>query len=109
MKEYLERTNNMTENNEIIYEGKFYKYKTNEEVNPYDILIWLRNIKVINEYKQSISDGFISIIDNPHLKELLGSFIYEEVIRFTADLDFKNSKIMFRKVKVIPTTEIKNH
>ncbi len=99
----------MIKDNEIIYEGKFYKYKANEEVNPYDILIWLRNIKAINEYKQSISDGFISIIDNPHLKELLGSFIYEETIRFTADLDFKNSKIMFRKVKVIPITEIKNH
>lgn len=98
----------MTKDNGIIYEGKFYKYKTFEEVNPYDILIWLRNIKAINEYK-SISDGFISIIDNPHLKELLGSFIYEETIRFTADLDFKNSKIMFRKVKVIPVTEIKNH
>lgn len=94
----------MSENIEIIYEGKFYKYKTNEEVNPYDILIWLRNIKVINEYKQSISDGFISIIDNPYLKELLGSFIYEQTIRFTADLDFKNSKIMFRKVKLIPIT-----
>lgn len=99
----------MTKNNEIIYEGKFYKYKSNEEVNPNDILIWLRNIKAINEYKQSISDGFISIIDNPHLKELLGSFIYEETIKFTADLDFKNSKIMFRNVKVISTTEIKNH
>ena len=102
MKEYSEKINNMIKDNEIIFEGKFYKYKANEEVNPYDILIWLRNIKAINEYKQSISDGFISIIDNPHLKELLGSFIYEEVIRFTADLDFKNSKIMFRKVKVIP-------
>lgn len=55
----------MTKDNEIIYEGKFYKYKSNEEVNPNDILIWLRNIKVINEYKKSISDGYISIIDNP--------------------------------------------
>lgn len=99
----------MTKDNEIIYEGKFYKYKSNEEVNPNDILIWLRNIKAINEYKKSISDGFISIIDNPYLKGLLGSFIYEQTIRFTADLDFKNSKIMFRNVKVISTTEIKNH
>ena len=99
----------MVKDNEIIFEGKFYKYKVYEEVNPYDILIWLRNIKAINEYKQSISDGFMSIIDNPHLKELLGSFIYEQTIRFTADLDFKNSKIMFRKVKVIQVTEIKNH
>lgn len=99
----------MVKDNEIIYEGKFYKYKSNEEVNPNDILIWLRNIKAINEYKKSMSDGFISIIDNPHLKELLGSFIYEETIKFTADLDFKNSKIMFRNVKVISTTEIKNH
>lgn len=99
----------MIKDNEIIYEGKFYKYKSNEEVNPNDILIWLRNIKAINEYKQSISDGFISIIDNPHLKELLGSFIYEQTIRFTADLDFKNSKIMFRNVKVIPIREVKNH
>lgn len=109
LKEYSERINNMSKNNEIIYEGKFYKYKPNEEVNPYDILIWLRNIKAINEYKQSILDGFISIIDNPDLKELLGNFIYEETIKFTADFDFKNSKIMFRKVKVIPITEIKNH
>lgn len=99
----------MTKDNEIIYEGKFYKYKSNEEVNPNDILIWLRNIKVINEYKKSISDGYISIIDNPYLKSLLGSFIYEQTIRFTGDLDFKNSKIMFRNVKVIPTIEIKNH
>lgn len=91
----------MTKDNEIIFEGKFYKYKSNEEVNPNDILIWLRNIKAINEYKQSISDGFISIIDNPYLKELLGSFIYEQTIRFTADLDFKNSKIMFKDVKII--------
>lgn len=29
----------MTKDNEIIFEGKFYKYKANEEVNPYDILI----------------------------------------------------------------------
>lgn len=100
----------MTENNEIIYEGKFYKYKCDREVNPYDILIQLKDIKSITgALKQSISDGYISIIDNPHLKELLGSFIYEETIRFTADLDFKNSKIMFRKVKIIPITEIKNH
>ena len=91
----------MTKDNEIIYEGKFYKYKSNEEVNPNDILIWLRNIKAINEYKKSISDGFISIINNPYLKELLGSFIYEETIKFTADLDFKNSKIMFKNVKII--------
>ncbi|HNU60735.1 MAG TPA: hypothetical protein PKL04_00895 [Methanofastidiosum sp.] len=91
----------MTKDNEIIFEGKFYKYKSNEEVNPNDILIWLRNIKAINEYKQSISDGFISIIDNPYLKELLGSFIYEQTIKFTADLDFKNSKIMFKDVKII--------
>lgn len=86
---------------EIIYEGKFYKYKSNEEVNPYDILIWLRNIKAINEYKQSISDGYISIIDNPYLKELLGSFIYEQTIRFNADLDFTNSKTMFKNVRII--------
>lgn len=91
----------MVKDNEIIYEGKFYKYKSNEEVNPNDILIWLRNIKAINEYKKSMSDGFISIIDNAHLKELLGSFIYEQTIRFTADLDFKNSKIMFKNVKII--------
>lgn len=35
----------MTENNEIIYEGKFYKYKYDREVNPYDILIQLKDIK----------------------------------------------------------------
>lgn len=99
----------MVKDNEIIYEGKFYKYKANEEVNPYDILIWLRNIKAINDYKQSISDGYISIIDNPHLKDLLGSFIYEQTIKFTADLDFKNNKIMFTNINFISIEEVKNH
>lgn len=101
----------MTKDNEIIFEGKFYKYKPKayEDGIPYDILIWLTNIKSIDYYKLSISNGFISIIDNPDLKEFLGSFVYQQIIKFTADLDLNNGKVMFRKVKVIRVTEIKNH
>lgn len=97
----------MSENIEITYEGKFYKYKCDREVNPYDILIWLKDIKSITgALKQSISDGYISIIDNPHLKNVIGTLIYEQGIRFTSDIQFINNNLIFTNVNIVSTTEI---
>lgn len=98
----------MSEDIEIIFKGKFYKYNCDREVNPYDILIWLKDIKTIDgTLKQSISDGYISIIDNPHLKDVIGTLIYEQDIKFTCNIDYYNfckftgGKIMFKSVKII--------
>lgn len=96
----------MSENVEIIYEGKFYKYKCDREVNPYDILIQLKDIKSITgALKQSISDGYISIIDNPHLKDVIGTLIYGQGVKFTSDIQFINNNLIFTKVDIISTTD----